>query len=230
MWEKDKLQAAIDLIQNSHSIYVLTGAGISTSVGIPDLAHLPHSYSLSSESSLEQDPVGFYQEFHHVFTDPIFHHGPSEAHKILADWEKQNIVKGVVTTNVDYLHEIAGNRNVADIWRNLNRNYCTQCGHVFDIQILDETIPRCPVCGGLVSPGPVFHNISTSSEAVMIANHWMNMADLVITIGSNGYYSNTGNAKILDINPTENSFSNEAEVHLQMKADQALTRLNNMLK
>ena len=105
------------LIDRSHHIYAITGAGISTNAGIPDLQHLPgrSSMTLSSESSLERQPEKFYQGFHQIFIDPIFQNGPTASHKTLAKLEQEGKLGGVVTTNVDYLHELAGNEHVADI-------------------------------------------------------------------------------------------------------------------
>lgn len=218
------------MIRASKQIDVITGAGISTTVGIPDLAHLPRGRDLSSETALERDPVGFYQGFHQIFIDPIFQKGPSQAHRILADWESRGLISGIVTTNVDYLHELAGSRAVADVWRNLNVNYCLQCGRQYDLKILTAPVPHCPHCGGLISPAPVYHHIATDPIAVRQADEWMSAADLVITIGSNGYYPNTGTAKILDINPARDGFSSAADLQLKMTADQALTALDKYLK
>lgn len=227
---KSSLSPAVNLITKSHHFYALTGAGISTSVGIPDLEHLGfRSNSLSSENSLERNPQLFYRGFHQIFIDPIFNNGPSLAHCILAEWEQKGILSGVITTNVDYLHELAGNKNVADIWRNLNVNYCINCGHIFDINILKAPVPHCPLCGGLISPDPVYHNIATSQAAEAKANRWVSQADLIIIVGSNGYYPYTGNARIIDVNPKNDSFANESEVHLKEKADTALQELNEQL-
>lgn len=114
--QNHQLDQAAQLLHESTNVYVITGAGISTSVGIPDLAHLPRGRDLSSEMVLESDQQSFYQGFHQIFIDPIFNHGPSTAHRILARWGQQGIVKGIVTTNVDYLHELAGSQAVADIY------------------------------------------------------------------------------------------------------------------
>lgn len=221
---------AADLIKESKHFYAITGAGISTSVGIPDLEHLGFSGgSLSSESSLERNPQRFYRGFHRIFIDPIFNNGPSPAHKILAKWEEKGLLSGIITTNVDYLHELAGNKKVPDIWRNLNVNYCIKCGHTFGIDILKAPVPRCPLCGGLISPDPVYHDIATSEEAEIQANNWVKQADLIITIGSNGYYPYTGGAEIIDVNPEEDSFAREGQVHLKERADEALLALDQEL-
>lgn len=225
-----QFEKAAKLIRESNQLYTITGAGISTVVGIPDLAHLPRGRNLSSEFALEADPQRFYQDFHQVFIDPIFNYGPSRAHQILAKWETAGLLKGIITTNVDYLHELAGSRQVADVWRNLNINYCLKCGRTYDINVLKASVPQCPECGGLISPDPVYHNIATDDDAVRRANAWMDQADLVITIGTNGYYPNTGTAKIIDINPVNDGFTSEATLQLRTTADNGLAKLDQLLK
>lgn len=84
----DKLAS---LIKQSQNVYAITGAGISTNAGIPDLQHLAGrtSSNLSSESSLEQEP----QRFYRIFIDPIFHNGPTVSHKALAKLEDMGLLR-----------------------------------------------------------------------------------------------------------------------------------------
>lgn len=86
------------------------------------------------------------------------------------------------------------------------------------------------MCGGLISPDPVYHHLTTSQAAEERAGEWVNQADLIITIGSNGYYSYTGQAQIIDINPKNDFFAKKSQVHLAEKADQALQELDQALQ
>lgn len=213
------------LINQSQHTYAITGAGISTAAGIPDLQHLSGltSMSLSSESNLEQHPTSFYRGFHRIFIDPIFDNGPTTSHRALAKLEETGKLDGVVTTNVDYLHEIAGNKHVADIWRSLNVNHCLNCGKIYDINILKEAVPRCPACGSLISPDPIFHHIGIDDHAYEQANEWMAQVDLVIVVGSNGYYSNVNShATVVNINRAANDFDSRANLTLRGDADQIM--------
>jgi NAD-dependent deacetylase len=215
------------LIEQSQHIYAITGAGISTAAGILDLKHLAGrtSMTLSSESALLADPQGFYKGFHQIFIDPIFNNGPTKAHKALAKLEQAGKLSGVVTTNVDCLHELAGSRQVANIWYSLNTNYCLKCGRSYDLQILRQPVPTCPACGGLISPGPVHHHIGIDEQAYEKANGWMEAADLVLVIGSNGYYSNvTRDCVVANINNARNDFDQRADLTLRGTADQVLTQ------
>lgn len=221
----DKLAS---LIKQSQNVYAITGAGISTNAGIPDLQHLAGrtSSNLSSESSLEQEP----QRFYRIFIDPIFHNGPTVSHKALAKLEDMGLLKCVVTTNVYYLHELAGSKHVADVWGSLNENYCLDCGRTYDINILKSPLPHCPVCGGLISPGPVYHHIGLDDQALDQAYRWTDKADLIIVIGSNGYYNHVGHAKVVNINSAHNSFDAQADFVIRQDADRATQQLLQLLK
>ena len=53
---------------------------------------------------------------------------PNEAHRVLARWEASGFVKGVITQNVDRLHQAAGSRKVIDLHGRLDRVVCLGCG------------------------------------------------------------------------------------------------------
>lgn len=227
-----KINQLVALLKNSQHTYAITGAGISTNAGIPDLQHLSGltSMSLSSESNLENHPQRFYRGFHKIFIDPIFTNGPTTAHKDLAKLEKNHLLDGVVTTNVDYLHELAGNKHVADIWRNLNTNICIKCGKIYDIKILKQAVPTCPACGGLISPAPIYYHIAIDGQEYEKANRWMQQADLVIVVGSNGYYDGVlPGTTVVNINKKNNGFDSSATLNIRGDADEILSQVINKL-
>lgn len=227
----NSLAEFVDLLKDSQNTYVITGAGISTPAGIPDLAHLSRgSMSISSEEVLRNDPTAFYANFHKLFLDPIFQNGPTTSHLTLAKLEEDGLIKGVVTTNVDYLHELAGNKRTADIWSNLNINHCLQCGRVFPITSLNQSVPTCPICGGLLIPDPIARHIGIDKNEYFKANQWMENADLVITIGSNGYYDNISQqSKVVNINPQHNYFDDRADLIIHRKSDDVFDKLYDYL-
>lgn len=220
-----------NLLKDSKNTYTITGAGISTPAGIPDLQHLSRgSISISSEDVLQRDPAKFYDNFHKLFIDPIFQNGPTISHQTLDKMEEDGLLNGIITTNVDYLHELAGNKNVADIWSNLNINHCAKCGRIYPIESLNTSIPTCPVCGGVLIPDPIARHIGIAEDQYIQANQWMRTADLVITIGSNGYYDNIPeNVKLVNINPHSNYFDNRADLIIHRKADDVFDKLYDYL-
>ncbi len=55
---------------------------------------------------------------------------PNAGHRALAALEDRGIVRGVITQNVDLLHEDAGSRHVIDLHGRYDRVVCLQCGRV----------------------------------------------------------------------------------------------------
>lgn len=228
-----KFDDAAQLIKDAKHVIVITGAGMSTDAGIPDLAKLSASgrgYGLFSESRLVNNPKLFSSEIKACFFEPIFKNGPTVGHKILGQWESKGIIDGIVTTNVDYLHEIAGSKNIADIWSNLNINYCINCHQEYDMSIWHEDIPTCKKCGGLISPSPVYHHIGIDSVEYAKASMIMKDADLVITIGANGFYSNVPDgANLINIDISDNFFSERADIFLKGHANDVLSKLDDKI-
>ena len=114
-------------------VLVLSGAGCSTESGIPD-------YRGSDSQKKVRRPV-LYQEF---VRDPVARRRywarsavgwqrvanarPNAGHRALARMEKTGLVRGVVTQNVDGLHQAAGSDRVVELHGNLAEVACLECG------------------------------------------------------------------------------------------------------
>ena len=56
---------------------------------------------------------------------------PNAAHLKLAELEKAGKMTGVVTQNIDGLHQAAGSRLVFELHGSIHRNYCMSCGKFY---------------------------------------------------------------------------------------------------
>lgn len=114
-------------------ITALTGAGISTDSGIPDYR---------SPDSPQRNPMT-YQQFvgdetfrrhywarNHVGWQHMRRTEPNAGHRALAALERAGILRGVITQNVDLLHEEAGTRRVIDLHGRYDRVICLSCARV----------------------------------------------------------------------------------------------------
>lgn len=117
-------------------VVVLTGAGISTESGIPDYRgpsgatqrrHAPMTYQ-----AFTRDPVARrrYWARSHVGWQLLGRARPNAGHLAVAELERRGLVSGVVTQNVDGLHEAAGSQEVIDLHGRLDRVRCLACGDV----------------------------------------------------------------------------------------------------
>jgi NAD-dependent SIR2 family protein deacetylase len=125
---------------------VLTGAGISTPSGIPD-------YRDSDGVRRGRQPM-MYQEFlarpearrrywaRAMLGWPRLRQAqPNQAHEALAALQGQARISGLITQNVDALHDQAGSRDVIELHGSLHRVLCLDCGQPSErqqIQLLME--------------------------------------------------------------------------------------------
>lgn len=125
---------------------VLTGAGISTASGIPDYrdtegvrrgnAPIMHQDFIASAATRKR-----YWARAMVGWRGVHQASPNAAHQALAALQSQGLISGVITQNVDGLHDAAGSPNVVELHGNLHRVVCLDCGMRLqrdDVQLLLE--------------------------------------------------------------------------------------------
>src|SRR5690554_2666640 len=156
----------IELLTQSQYTTVLTGAGVSTESGIPDfrspetgLWSKMDPMELFSRQVLELTPDVFWQR-----AEPLFREfasaQPNACHRALARLEQAGIIGGVVTQNIDGLHQMAGSKRVLEVHGHLRSGSCRKCCHKKSMEVLLEQVrkgespPRCN-CGGVFRPDVV---------------------------------------------------------------------------
>jgi len=127
------LDEAVALL-GGRTVAVLTGAGVSTDSGIPDYR---------GEGAPVRNPMTFQQFLSgeryrkrywagsHLGWRSFRAATPNEGHRALARLEAAGVTNGVVTQNVDALHERAGSRRVVDLHGTVDRVVCLTCGQSF---------------------------------------------------------------------------------------------------
>lgn len=160
---EDKIRKAAAVLSDCKYVVVLTGAGISTESGIPDFR--------SPENGLwtKADPEDFtiqrfmshprlLYENSADFFKLILDAGPNEAHRALGDLEVNELVKSVITQNIDGLHQKGGSRNVLEIHGSLRSGSCVYCRHEETMEELINDVmqglipPLCKKCGEAMKP------------------------------------------------------------------------------
>ncbi len=136
-----------------------TGAGVSTESGISDFRspggvwsrHKPVYYDeflASHEARLRywQMSKAMYPEFAAA--------RPNLGHKILAEWEREGRLVGVITQNIDGLHAESGSRNVLELHGTAKFVACIECKarwtseEIFQQYEDRDEVPVCDKCGG----------------------------------------------------------------------------------
>ncbi|HKY84557.1 MAG TPA: NAD-dependent deacylase [Anaerolineales bacterium] len=187
---------AADLLRHAHHAVALTGAGISTPSGIPDFRSagdgLWERYDPMAVASLTRfryDPEGFY-----AFLQPLATRfltaEPNPGHRALARLERAQRLIGVITQNIDQLHQRAGSQHVLEIHGNVRRATCIVCYHEVDAQPYLErfvecgTIPRCEACGGVLKPNLILFGEELPQAVFYRARAWCAAADVLLIAGS----------------------------------------------
>ena len=188
-----KVKKLQEIIDESQRIVFFGGAGVSTESGIPDfrsvdgLYHQKFKYPpevMLSHTFFMQNTWDFFDFYKNrvIPADPK----PNAAHLKLAELEKAGKLIGVVTQNIDGLHQAAGSEKVYELHGSVLRNYCMNCGKFFDYKyILNASgIPECDVCGGTVKPDVVLYEEGLDNDTVVGAVNAISAADTMIVAGT----------------------------------------------
>ncbi|RIJ69845.1 NAD-dependent protein deacetylase [Nakamurella silvestris] len=109
---------------------VLTGAGVSTDSGIPDYrgpdspVRTPMTYQDFTRTSAGRQR---YWARSFVGWRRMKTAEPNRSHRVIAAWEAQGRMAGLITQNVDGLHQQAGSEQVIDLHGRLDRVICLNC-------------------------------------------------------------------------------------------------------
>lgn len=191
-----KIEQFQKLIDEAKNIVVITGAGISTSSGIPDIRSstgaannrdLLRKYHYDYETIVSHSFFLYHTEefFKYYEEQMIFKNAkPNTAHLYLTKLEERKNVT-IITQNIDGLHTVAGSKNVIEFHGSVQRNTCMECGEKYSLDdiLQQDGVPHCK-CGGIIKPDVVLFeegiDYDVLSNSVKAAEH----ADLLIVIGS----------------------------------------------
>ena len=92
---------------------------------------------------------------------------------------------GVVTQNIDGLHQKAGSQKVYELHGSVLRNYCEICGRSHSAEYVKECdgIPYCK-CGGIVKPDVVLYEEGLDEDVIAGAVSAIRHADMLIVGGT----------------------------------------------
>lgn len=191
-----EIETAADLILQSQRPVALTGAGISTASGIPDfrssgtgLWERFDPMEVASLSAFRSQPARFY-DWIRPLLETIREAKPNAAHTALASLEKAGRLTGVITQNIDGLHQRAGSVRVIEIHGNLRRATCVSCYRHFGTEALivallqTGELPRCSDCGSILKPDVILFEEQLPATAFWEAEELIARTDLVLVVGS----------------------------------------------
>lgn len=198
MTEAQRIDAFSTMLAWAEHAVFLGGAGVSTESGIPDFRSKNGLYHKSekrfsryrpeyllSYECLRNEPEVFFDFYRrHLDARAV---QPNAAHLRLAEWERSGRLDGVVTQNIDGLHQKAGSVNVQEIHGTTWKNHCVSCRAAYGADFIfdsPDAVPRCPRCGGTVRPDVTLYGEFLPKEAHANALKMIHRADLLIIGGT----------------------------------------------
>ena len=183
------------LIAGSSKIAFFTGAGISTESGISDyrsqggIYERYHPVTIQEFLADEESRKEFWRrkkEFYRQHEKAA----PNSAHIAIASLEKQGKIAGIITQNIDGLHQAAGSQKVFEIHGTNMETVCLSCSDIapypvtFQKLLRGIEIPLCEKCSGLLKTNTISFgqelNADTLQRSFMLARN----CDLMIAVGS----------------------------------------------
>ena len=182
-------------LKKSKRTLFFTGAGISTESGISDFR---------SKGGLWQrfQPVTI-QEFlassekrreYWIYKKEVYSQArdakPNLGHLVMTQVEKEGKAIGVITQNIDGLHQKAGSKNVLELHGTVLEIVCLNCGESGPIEPVykriqaGEEVPLCRKCQGFLKPNTVSFGQMLDPNVLRKASQWAKDCDLLIAAGS----------------------------------------------
>lgn len=196
---------------------VLTGAGVSTDSGIPDYrgpgspVRTPMTYQEFVRTARGRQR---YWARSHVGWSRMWTAEPNATHHELVAMQSEGRLSGLITQNVDGLHERAGHRDVIDLHGRIDRVVCLACrevtargalhdrlaalnpgyetrlgelapdGDVVLEQTTDFRVAECLTCGGDLKPDVVFFGENVPKDRVERSYALVGAAEALVVLGS----------------------------------------------
>ena len=175
-----------------------TGAGISTESGIPDFRG-PNGFWKRNDAAkftiqnYVRDAEHRKQRWRQAVEGASFMRSdvrPNAGHIALARLEELGVVRGVITQNVDGLHQEAGSTNVLELHGTAKKVGCLGCGERWPNEVILERVrageddPRCTYCGGILKSATISFGQNLPEDVVDAAHRWSLEADFFLVVGS----------------------------------------------
>lgn len=238
-----KLEILQEIIDTSDSIVFFGGAGVSTESGIPDFRSENGIFkSLEKYGDTPENLVShsYYlkhtEEFFNYYRENLIFENaqPNPAHLKLAEIEKTDKLKAVITQNIDGLHQKAGSKNVLELHGSIHRNYCQVCGKDYDLDFILESdgIPRCE-CGGIVKPDVVLYEEPLNNTILNLSIDYIQNADTLIIGGTSlvvypaaGLINYFNGDNLVLINKSETPYDNIASLVINESIGEVFSKIN----
>ena len=201
-------------------VAILSGAGLSTESGIPDYRGPSGQARRTGQPMTYQEFTGStgarqrYWARSHLGWRHVTGAAPNAGHRGVAALERAGLVSGIITQNVDGLHQAAGAASVTELHGSLHRVVCLSCWSRSSREELDArlraanpawtavgaelnpdgdvaleetsgfTVVDCASCGGLLKPDVVFFGENVPKPRVEACFSLVSSSSALVVLGS----------------------------------------------
>jgi NAD-dependent deacetylase len=244
-WLAERLRAA-------RAVVAMTGAGISAESGVPTFRGadgLWRTYSaadLATPEAFARDP-GLVWEWYRWRQGIIGRAQPNAGHRALARVQSRLPGFGLITQNVDGLHQRAGSAGVVELHGNIWRARCLRgCGYVVDGTGLEREpgspgeegrVPVCR-CGAVLRPDVVWFGEALDEDRIDLAVQSARNCEVFLAVGTSSLvYPAAGlpliagraGAVVVEVNLDDTPLTPHAGLVLRGRAAEVLPALESRL-
>jgi NAD-dependent deacetylase len=194
-----QIEETARLVARAKRIIVFTGAGVSTESGIPDFRGPDGLWSKYDPEDFTIERFlcdrGVRKKHWQLLTGNEFivaDAQPNAAHYAITDLQSMGKLFGIITQNVDGLHQKAGVMEdlVFQLHGDLSHAKCLGCSRRYPIEVVKGWLvkgveePECPTCLGMLKPDAVFFGEQLPFEVLMESEQRSRSCDLCLVLGS----------------------------------------------
>lgn len=246
MADRQLIENAAFRLQQAKRAIAFTGAGISVESGIPPFRGPGGLWSKYDPGCLELEyflryPVEAWMVIKEIFFDHFGGARPNLAHQVFAQLENEGFLVGVITQNIDHLHQLAGSQHVIEFHGNNQYLICLNCGYRVKAapSIFEHLPPICVECSSVLKPDFVFYGEGIPEASFERAYAEAQQADVWLVAGTTGEVmpacgmpieAKRNGAAIIEINISPSEFTDTiTDIFLRGKASEVLDELNTVL-
>jgi len=196
--EHDDLTAAALAISGARHLAALTGAGLSVESGVPPFRGPGGLWTKHGEPPLNgfqeflRDPKAAWEarlrprgpmrELWNTLRAAV----PNDGHRAFVELERMDLLRCLITQNIDDLHRMAGSTRLVEIHGNYTLVRCLECGRRRHRDEIDfATLPPiCVSCGGIVKSDTVSFGEPIPEDVLERCEETARLCDCMIVAGT----------------------------------------------
>ena len=230
-----------DRLRQGNRVLVLTGAGISAESGVPTFRGGGNSlvwkgmpFDVISSAQMVQRDLDAVWEWFDYRRNLLSDVKPNPAHQEIASWQDRFANFGLVTQNIDGLHQKAGSRDVVELHGNIWRARCIVCGLSYDAGA--GRPDACLACGDRLRPDVVLFGELLPPGAFERAAQIAATCELCFIVGTSALVypaaglpeiAKSAGAYLCEVNPEQTPLTDLCDEVLPGKAGEVLPLIGN---